>query len=146
VPEFIAYAKANPGTLNMASGGKGDAPHMSGELFKMMAGVDIVYVAYRGLAPALADLLGGQVQVIFATMPSAIEYIRAGKLRALAVTTAMRSDLLPDTPTLSEFLSGYEASQWYGLGAPKHTPTETVEKLNTEINAALADPQIKTAQ
>jgi tripartite-type tricarboxylate transporter receptor subunit TctC len=144
VPEFIAYAKANPGKLNMASGGKGDAPHMSGELFKMMAGVDIVYVPYRGLAPALTDLLGGQVQVIFGTMPSSIEYIRAGKLRALAVTTAMRSELLPDVPTLDDFLPGYEASQWYGIGAPKHTAVDIVEKLNTEVNAALADPNIRT--
>jgi len=144
VPEFIAYAKANPGKLNMASGGKGDPPHMSGELFAMMTGVDMVYVPYRGLAPALTDLLGGQVQVIFGTMPSSIEYIRASKLRALAVTTATRSELLPDIPTLSEFLPGYEASQWYGIGVPKNTPGEIVEKLNKEITAGLADPKIKT--
>jgi tripartite-type tricarboxylate transporter receptor subunit TctC len=143
VPEFIAYAKANPGKINMASGGKGDPPHVSGELFKMMTGVDMVYVPYRGLSPALTDLLSGQVQVIFGTMPSSIEYIRASRLRALAVTTATRSELLPDIPTLGEFLPGYEASQWYGIGAPKSTPAEVVEKLNTEINAGLADPKIK---
>jgi tripartite-type tricarboxylate transporter receptor subunit TctC len=143
VPEFIAYAKANPGQINMASGGKGDSPHMSGELFKMMTGIDMVYVPYRGLAPALTDLLGGQVQVIFGTMPASIAYVKAGKLRALAVTTATRAALLPDIPTLNEFLPGYEASQWYGIVAPKNTPPEIVERLNQEINAGLADPTMK---
>jgi len=143
VPEFIDYAKANPGKLNTASGGKGDPPHMSGELFKMMTGIDIVYVPYRGLAPALTDLIGGRVDVIFGTMPSSIAYIRSSALRALAVTTAMRSELLPDVPTLGEFLPSYEASQWYGVGVPKNTPAEIVEKLNKEINAALSDPAMK---
>jgi len=144
VPEFIAYAKANPGRLNTASGGKGDPPHVSGELFKMMTGVDIVYIPYRGLAPALADLIGERVQVIFSTMPSAIEYVRAGTLRALAVTTTTRSAQLPDVPTLAEFLPGYEASQWYGIGAPKNTPLEIIEKLNSEINAILGDSKFRT--
>jgi tripartite-type tricarboxylate transporter receptor subunit TctC len=143
VPEFIAYAKANPGKLNMASGGKGDPPHVSGELFKMMTGVDMAYVPYRGLAPALTDLLRGQVQVIFATMPSSIGFIRDNKLRALAVTTTTRSELLSDIPTLSEFLPTYEASQWYGVGAPKNTSAEIIERINKEINAGLADPRLK---
>jgi tripartite-type tricarboxylate transporter receptor subunit TctC len=143
VPEFIAHAKANPGKLNTASGGMGDPPHVSGELFKMMAGVDMVHVPYRGLAPALTDLIGGRVQVIFATMASAIEHVRAGTLRALAVTTTTRSELLPDVPSLSEFLPGYEASQWYGIGAPRNTSAEIVEKLNREINAVLGDARIK---
>ena len=143
VPEFIAYAKANPGKLNMASAGNGTAPHVAGELFKMMAGVDMVHVPYRGAAPALTDLLGGQVQVYFATMPASIEHIRAGKLRALAVTTATRSEALPDIPTVADFVPGYEASTWFGVGAPKNTPAEIVDKLNKEINAALADPKIK---
>ena len=143
VPEFIAYAKANPGKLNMASAGIGTAPHVAGELFKMMAGVDMVHVPYRGDGPALTDLIGGQVQVMFAAMPSSIEYIRAGKLRALAVTTATRSEALPDIPTVGDFVPGYEASGWYGIGAPKNTPAEIIDKLNKEINAGLADPKIK---
>jgi tripartite-type tricarboxylate transporter receptor subunit TctC len=143
VPEFIAYAKTNPGKINMASAGIGGAGHLSGELFKMMAGVDIVHVPYRGVAPALSDLLGGQVQVIFATMPSAIEYVRAGTLRALAVTTAMRSDALPNIPTVGDFVPGYEASDWYGLCAPKNTPGDIIDKLNKEINAALVDPKMR---
>jgi len=143
VPEFIAYAKANPGKVSMASAGNGSAPHICGELFKMMAGVDMVHVPYRGGGPALTDLLGGQVQVYFATTASSVEYIRAGRLRALAVTTATRSEALPDTPTMSEFIPGYEASGFYGLAAPKNTPAEIVDKLNNEINAALADPKMK---
>jgi tripartite-type tricarboxylate transporter receptor subunit TctC len=143
VPEFIAYANANPGRVNMASGGTGAPSHVSGELFKMMAGVNMVHVPYRGAAPALADLLAGQVQVYFAPTAASIEYIRAGKLRALAVTTATRSDALPDIPTVGDFLPGYEASLWVGIGAPKETPPEIVEKLNEEINAGLADPKIK---
>jgi tripartite-type tricarboxylate transporter receptor subunit TctC len=142
-PEFIAYAKANPGKLTMASPGIGTTPHLAGELFKMMAGVDVVHVPYRGTALALTDLLGGQVQVTFTSMPSVIEYIRAGRLRALAVTTATRSDALPDIPTVGEFLPGYEGAIWYGLGAPKATPAEIVNKLNKEVNAGLADPKIK---
>jgi tripartite-type tricarboxylate transporter receptor subunit TctC len=143
VPAFVTYAKANPGKINMASGGSGGPDHASGELFKMMAGVGMVHVPYRGLAPALSDLLGEQVQVVFGTVPAAIEYIKAGRLRALAVTTATRSELLPDIPTVSEFLAGYEASQWYGLGMSKNTPTEIIDRLNKEINAALADPKMK---
>jgi tripartite-type tricarboxylate transporter receptor subunit TctC len=144
VPEFIAYAKAHPGTLTMASGGIGSGNHVFGELFQMVSGVHLVHVPYRGAGPALVDLLGGQVQVMFASMPSSIEYIRAGRLRALAVTTAMRSPVLPDIPMMSEFVPGYEASFWTGIGAPKNTPSEIVDKLNTEINAALADPKMKT--
>jgi tripartite-type tricarboxylate transporter receptor subunit TctC len=142
VPEFIAYAKANPGKITMASAGSGTSSHVAGELFKMMAGVDMVHVPYRGGGPALIDLLGGQVQVIFGTMPVSIEHIRAGKLRPLAVTSATRSAVLPDIPTVGEFLPGYEASAWYGVGAPKKTPAEIVEKLNKEINIALADPNM----
>ena len=141
VPEFIAYAKANPGKINMASPGIGTAAHVAGELFKMMAGVDMVHVPYRGAAPALTDLLGGQVQVMFDPMPSSIEHIKAGKLRALAVTTATRSEVLPDVPTVGDFVPGYEASAWYGLGAPKNTPAEIVDKLNKEINAASPIPR-----
>lgn len=144
IPEFIAYAKANPGKLNMASTGTGNLSHVSGELFKMMAGVDMVHVPYRGAAPALTDLLGGQVQVMFDTMPALIEHIRSGKLRALAVNTATRSPALPDLPTMSDFVPGYEASGWQGFGAPKNTPAEIISKLNKEINTALADPKIKT--
>jgi tripartite-type tricarboxylate transporter receptor subunit TctC len=144
VTEFIAYAKANPGTINMGSSGNGSGPHLSGELFKMMTGLNMIHVPYRGASPALTDLLGGQVQVMFASMPSAIEYIRAGRLRALAVTTAMRSHALPDIPILGDFVPGYEASSVYGVGAPKNTPPEIVDKLNKEINAGLADPQMKT--
>ena len=143
VPEFIAYAKANSGKISMASAGIGSGSHITGELFKMMTGVNLVHVPYRGLAPALSDLLGGQVQVTFASMPSSIEYIRAGKLRALAVTTATRSEVLPDVPTVGEFVPGYEASGWYGVGAPKGTPAEVIDKLNREINAGLADPKMK---
>jgi tripartite-type tricarboxylate transporter receptor subunit TctC len=143
VPEFIAYAKANPGKINMASGGNGTPAHIAGELFKMMAGVNLVHVAYRGAAPALTDLIGGHVQVMFVAMASGIEYVRAGKLRSLAVTTAMRSEALPDVPVLGDFVAGYESSAWYGLGAPKHTPPEIVATLNTEINAGLANSTIK---
>jgi tripartite-type tricarboxylate transporter receptor subunit TctC len=144
VPEFIAYAKANPGKVNMGSGGNGAPDHMSGELFKAMAGVAILHVPYRGVAPALADLLGGQVQVIFGTMPGVIALVRSGQLRALAVTTATRSPELPDVPTIAEFVPGYEASQWYGIGAPRNTPAEVIERLNRETNAVLADPKMKT--
>jgi tripartite-type tricarboxylate transporter receptor subunit TctC len=143
VPEFIAYAKANPRKLNMASPGNGTPNHVSGELFKMMAGVDMVHVPYRSGGPALTDLIAGQVQVMFPATVSSIEYIRDGRLRALAVTTATRSELLPDIPTMGEFVPGYEASGWFGVGAPKATPAEIVEKLNKEINAGLADPKIK---
>jgi tripartite-type tricarboxylate transporter receptor subunit TctC len=143
IPEFIAYAKANPGKINMASPGTGTGPHIAGELFKMMAGVDMVHVPYRGAGPALTDLLGGQVQVTFASMPSSVGYVRTGKLRALASTAATRSEALPDVPTVSEFVPGYEASGWFGIGTPKNTPTEIVDKLNNEINAALADPNMK---
>jgi tripartite-type tricarboxylate transporter receptor subunit TctC len=144
VSEFIAYARANPGKVNMASGGNGTAGHLSGELFKMMAGINMVHVPYRGEAPALTDMLGGQVQAMFGTMPASIEYVRAGKLRPLAVTSARRSELLPDLPTVGDFVPGYETSAWQGIGAPKSTPTEIIEKLNKEINAGLADPKIKT--
>jgi tripartite-type tricarboxylate transporter receptor subunit TctC len=144
VPEFIAYAKANPGKINMASAGSGTEPHVSGELFKMMTGVNLVHVPYRSAAPALTDLLGGQVQVMFASMASAIEYIRAGTLRALAVTIATRSPVLPNIPAVAEFVPGYEAFFVYGLGTPRNTPTEIVEKLNKEINAGLASPLMKT--
>jgi tripartite-type tricarboxylate transporter receptor subunit TctC len=143
VSEFIAYAKANPGKISMASGGNGTPAHIAGELFKMMTGVNLVHVPYRGAAPALTDLIGGQVQVMFVAMASGIEYFRAGKLRSLAVTTAVRSEALPDLPVLGDFVAGYESSVWYGLGAPKHTPSEIVATLNTDINAALADPKIK---
>jgi tripartite-type tricarboxylate transporter receptor subunit TctC len=142
VPEFIAYAKANPGKINMASGGTGSPVHMSGELFKMMAGVNMVHVPYRGEALALPDLLGGQVQVMFANLPSSIGYIRSGAVRPLAVTTATRSEALPDVPTISEFVPGYEASVMNGIGAPSNTPPEIIERLNADINAALADPKL----
>ena len=143
VPELIAYAKANPGKINMATAGIGSGNHIAGELFKMMTGVTLVHVPYRGAGPALVDLLGGQVQVMFATMSSSIEYVRGGKLRALAVTTATRSPVLPDIPTVAKFVPGYESSFWTGVGAPKNTPAEIVDKLNKEINAALADPKLK---
>ncbi len=143
VPEFIAYAKSNPGKLSMASPGNGTAGHVAGELFKMMTSTDMVHVPYRGGAPALTDLLGGRVQVIFDPMPETIEYIRAGKLRPLAVTTAARSEALPDIPTVGEFVPGYEANLWDGIGAPKNTPAEIIDKLNSEINAVLADPKMK---
>ena len=144
VPEFIAYAKANPGKLNYASSGNGSVEHVSGELFKMMTGVNMVHVPYRGGAPAIADLLGGQVQVLFDVLTQSIEYIRAGKLRPLAVTTAMRSEVLPDLPTLSEFVPDFEVSTFFGVGAPRNTPAEITDKLNKEINAGLADPVMKT--
>src|SRR5215470_18110906 len=144
VPELIAYAKANPAKLNMASPGNGTPPHVAGELFKMMTGVNMVHVPYRGGAPALTDLLGGQVQVMFPATVASIEYIKGGKLRALAVTTATRSEALPDIPTVDEFVIGYEASSWNGVGAPKGTPAEVINKLNKEINTALADTKMKT--
>jgi tripartite-type tricarboxylate transporter receptor subunit TctC len=143
VGEFIAYAKANPGQLNMASAGNGTGPHMAGELFKMMASLDMVHVPYRGSPPALTDLLAGQVQLMFGPVSSSIAYVKAGKLRGLAVTTATRSDVLPDVPAMGEFLPGYEASGWFGVGAPKDTPVEIVERLNQEINLGLADARLK---
>jgi tripartite-type tricarboxylate transporter receptor subunit TctC len=143
VPEFIAYAKANPGKINMASGGIGSAPHVAGELFKMMANVNLIHVPYRGSAPALTEMIGGQVQVMFDTVPTSIEYIRSGKLRALAATTATRLDVLPNIPTVGDFLPGFEASAWQGLCGPKNTPPEIVRRLNNEINAALSDTKIK---
>ena len=144
VPEFIAYAKANSGKINMASFGTGTGSHLSGEMLKIMSGIEMTHVPYRGSAPMLIDLLGGQVQVAFDNLPASIEYIREGKLRPLAVTTTTRSETLPDVPTLTETLPGYEASAWIGVGAPSNTPAEVVDMLNREINAALADPKIKT--
>ena len=143
VPEFIAYAKSNPGAINFASGGTGFATHVAGELFKAMTGVNMVHVPYRGQAPALTDLLGGQVQVMFDPVVSSIAHIRAGKLRPLAVTMSTRTEALPDVPTVGDFVAGYEASVWFGFGAPKNTPAQIVDTLNKEINAALADPQMK---
>ncbi len=143
VPEFIAYAKAHPGKINMATAGNGSTPHVFGELFKMMAGVDLVAVPYRSGGAALVDLLAGQMQVMFEPATSSIEYVRAGKLRALAVTSASRSAALPNVPTISEFVPGYEATAWFGVGAPKGTPAEIIEKLNRAINAGLADPKMK---
>jgi tripartite-type tricarboxylate transporter receptor subunit TctC len=143
VPEFIAYAKANPGKLNMASAGNGASSHVSGELFKMMAGIDMLHVPYRGAAPALTDLIAGRVQVYFDLMPNSIEHIRAGTIRPLAITAATRSEALPDLPTVGDFVPGYEVSTWFGVGAPTGTPAEIVDKLNTEINAGLADPKMK---
>ena len=143
IPEFVAYAKANPGKVTMASAGIGSGPHVTGELFKTMTGIDMVHVPYRGDPPALTDLIGGQVQVYFGTVSASIEYVRSGKLRALAVTTAARLSALPEIPTVGEFLPGYEASLWTGFGAPKDTPAEIVELLNKEINAALVDPKIR---
>jgi tripartite-type tricarboxylate transporter receptor subunit TctC len=143
VPEFIACAKANPGKINMGSGGNGTSVQMSGELFKMMTGVNMVHVPYRGEGPALSDLVGGQVQVMFSNMPASLEFVRAGKLRALAVTAASRSEALPDLPTVGEFVPGYEASGMGGVGAPRGTPTEIVDRLNREINGALTDPKMK---
>jgi tripartite-type tricarboxylate transporter receptor subunit TctC len=142
VPEFIAYAKAHPGKVNFASAGNGTNLHLTGELFKMTTGVNLVHVPYRGSAPALTDLLGGQVQVMFDNLPSSIEYVRTGKLRPLAVTTATRSPALPDIPTVGDFVPGFEASVWQGIGAPKNTPPGIIERLNKEINAALADPKV----
>jgi tripartite-type tricarboxylate transporter receptor subunit TctC len=141
--EFIGYAKANPGKVNMASAGSGSAPHMAGELFKMMTGVDMVHVPYRGQGPAMSDLLGGQVQILFAAAPGTADYVKTGKLRALAVTTAARMPELPEIPIVADAVPGYEASQWYGFAAPKNTPAEIVEKLNKEINAAIADPGMR---
>jgi len=143
VPELIAYAKAHPGKLNMASAGSGSAPHLAGELFKMMAGIDMIHVPYRGAGLALTDLIGGQVQVLILSMLASIEHVRAGKLRALAVTSATRSGVLPDVPTVAEFLAGYEATTWWGIGVPRHTPAEIVDWLNKEINAALVDANMK---
>jgi tripartite-type tricarboxylate transporter receptor subunit TctC len=143
VPEFIAYAKANPGKINMASPGIGSTPHMAGELFKFMTGIDMAHVAYRGSPPAITNLLAGQVQVYFAPISASIEYIKAGKLRPLGVTTAKRADALPDVPAVAEFVPGYEAVAFYGIGAPKNTPPEIVDKLNKEINAGLADATLK---
>jgi len=143
IPELIAYAKANPGKLSMGSTGTGSGAHMAGELFKMMTGVDMVHVPYRGGGPGLTDLLGGQVQLMFVSTVSSIEYIKTGRLRALAVTTATRSDALPDVPTVGEFVPGYEASSWFGVGAPKNTPSQIIDKLNEAINAGLADPKFK---
>jgi tripartite-type tricarboxylate transporter receptor subunit TctC len=145
VPEFIAYAKANRGKINMVSVGTGTMPHVSGELFNLMAGIDMVPVQYRGTPPALADLLGGQVQVYFAGSVTAVELVKGGKLRGLAVTTAKRSEALPDVPAVGEFLPGYESSLWFGVGAPKNTPVEIVDRLNKEINAGLADAKIKAS-
>jgi tripartite-type tricarboxylate transporter receptor subunit TctC len=143
VPEFIGYAKANPGKISMASGGNGSPAHVAGELFKMMTGVNMVHVPYRGGASGLTDLIGGQVQVMFDPIPTWIEYIKAGKVRALAVTSTMRPESLPDIPTMSDFLPGFESSAWFGVGAPKTTPPEIIDTLNQEINAALADPKFK---
>jgi tripartite-type tricarboxylate transporter receptor subunit TctC len=143
VPEFILYANANSGKISMASTGIGSGAHLAGELFKMMAGVNMVHVPYRGGGPALTDLLGGQVQVIFASTVSSIEYVKTGRLRALAVTAATRSDALPDIPTVGEFVPGYEASAWFGIGAPKNTPSQIIDKLNEAINAGLGDPKIR---
>jgi tripartite-type tricarboxylate transporter receptor subunit TctC len=143
VPEFIAFAKANPGKVTMASPGNGSSPHVSGELFKMMAGIDMTHVPYRGGGQVMTDLIAGQVQVSFIGLTVAIEHIRSGKLRALAVAAATRSDVLPDIPTVSDFVPGYEASAFWGVGAPRNTPPDIIEKLNKEINAALADPKLK---
>jgi tripartite-type tricarboxylate transporter receptor subunit TctC len=143
VSEFIAYAQSKPGKINMASGGNGTASHVSGELFKMMTGINMVHVPYRGTAPALTDLLGGQVEIMFDQIISSIEYIRSEKVRALAVTTATRSQALPDIPTVSNFVPAYEASTWFGVGVPKKTPAEIIDRLNKEINAGLADPNIQ---
>ena len=143
VPEFIAYARANPGKINMASSGNGGVGHIYGELFKMMARVDMLHVPYRGPQQALTDLISGRVHVMFDSVVSSIEHIRMGKLRPLAVTTAKRLETLPHLPTIGEFVPGYEASAWQGLGAPKNTPTDIIERLNVEVNAALADPRIK---
>src|SRR6195256_6188662 len=141
IPELIAYAKANPGKLNMASSGNGSTIHMSGELFKMLTGINMVHVPYRGGAPALTDLIAGQVQVMFDNIPTSAEHIKAGKLRGLAVTSMARSEVLPDLPTVADFLPGYEASAWYGLGVPKNTPDEVIDKVNKGMNAVLADPK-----
>ena len=143
VPEFIAYAKANPDKINMASPGNGSTPHVAGELFKMMSGANMVHVPYRSVAAGMTDMLSGQVQVTFGTTASTLEYIRAGTLRALAVTTVVRAEALPDLPTIAEFVPGYEASAWFGAGAPRNTPADIIDKLNKDINACLADPKLK---
>jgi len=143
VPEFVAYAKANPGKISMASAGNGTGPHLAGELFKMMAGVNMIHVPYRGGAPALTDLIGGQVQVMFIGPIEVVEHIKAGRLRGLAVSTTKRLDVLPDLPIVADFVPGYESSSWFGIGAPRSTPAEVIGKLNNEINSALADPKIK---
>jgi len=143
VPEFISYAKANPGKINMASAGNGSAPHMAGELFKMMAGVNLVHVPYRGQGPALTDLLCGEVQVLFATAPGTTDYVKTGKLRALAVTSATRAEVLPELPPVADFVPGYDTSQWYGMCAPKKTPQDIVDRLHKEINVAIAEPAMK---
>jgi tripartite-type tricarboxylate transporter receptor subunit TctC len=143
VPEFIAYAKANPDKINFASGGTGSPTHMVGELFKMMTGIKMVHLPYRGAGPALIDLLGGQIEVMFATLPSSIGYIRGGRLRPLGVTLATRSDAAPDIPTINEFVPGYDAGDWYGIGAPNGTPAEIVDKLNRDINAVISEPKMK---
>jgi tripartite-type tricarboxylate transporter receptor subunit TctC len=143
VPEFIAYARANPGKVNMASSGSGTSIHVSGELFKMLTAVEMIHVPYRGSAPALTDLLGGQVQVMFDGMTTSVEHVKTGRLRALAVTTATRSPLLPDVPTVGDFVPGYDTSAWYGIGAPRNTPKEVIDRLNAEINAGLSDPKIR---
>ena len=143
IPELIAYAKANPGKLNMASSGNGSTIHMSGELFKMLTGINMVHVPYRGGAPALTDLLAGQVQVMFDNIPTCAEHVKSGKLRGLAVTSTTRSDVLPDLPVVADFLPGYEASAWYGIGAPKGTPPDIIERLNKAVNEILADPKVK---
>jgi len=143
VPEFIAYAKANPGKVNMATGGNGSSGHMAGELFSVMAGIKMAHIPYRGQGPAFSDLLGGQVQVLFATTPGTTDYISTAKLRALAVTSTSQVEVLPELSTVGDFLPGYEASQWYGIGAPRNTPAEIIDKLNKEINAGLVDPRMK---
>jgi len=143
VAEFITYARANPGRVNMGSAGNGTPSHLAGELFKMMAGVDLIHVPYRGVAPAMTDLIGGQIQVLFTSTASPLEYATAGRLRPLAVTPATRLERLPDVPAMTEIIAGYEATQWYGIGAPRNTPSEIVGRLNREVNAALADPRIK---
>ena len=143
VPEFIAYAKVNRGKINMGAAGVGSPSHLAGELFKSMTGLDLLHVPYRGSGPALTDLLGGQVHMMFDSLPSSIEHVRAGKLRPLAVTTAARSEALPDTPVMADFVPGFEASSWYGIAAPKNTPREIIENLNRQINSALADPRIR---
>ena len=143
IPEFIAYAKANPGKISMASAGIGSTGHLAGELMKMMAGIDFVHVPYRGNAPALTDLLSGQVQILFASLPSSIEYVRTGKARGLAVTSAMRAATAPDLPAIAEFVAGYEVSSWYGIGAPRNTPNDVIDTLNKAVNAGLADPRLK---
>ena len=144
VPEFVAYAKANPGKINMASAGIGNTTHVAGELFMMLTGTKFTHVPYRGGAPAVADLIGGQVQVYFDGISGSLEHVRSGKLRALGVTTAQRADVLPNVPSIAEFVPGYEAGGWYGIGVPKNVPAEVVDKLNREINASLADPKLKT--